>query len=186
MNTNPGNASSSPRHRRRIVYVDSEVQRPLLVILVLLEVTLVFVFALLAYEHFNALIDESLFRVHIAEPGPVWKRLASEGVWMMGLFAAINVIALAIAAGFWSRRQHFVLQEFNKLNRKTAALDFSSDAPVRQPHGVLSLTLAWRTSERARFEEARTLAANLRSLVLRESRPEEVENTLKNLKSCLQ
>jgi hypothetical protein len=61
------------------------------------------------------------------------------------------VLALLVAEGLWSRFENAVLGDFNRLTRKTQALDFTVDSEVDYSHDVLTLSMAWRDNERKRF-----------------------------------
>lgn len=185
MNSESTTSKSMTTYRRHIFYVDRAIQRPLLIGLVLLEVTLLACATWLAYQHFNTVIDESLYRVHITYAGPIWKRLAKEGVWMLALFAVINLLVLMIAEWVWSRRESMVTQSFNQLMLKTSALDFSKDLPVQRTHRVLSLALSWREHERDRFLAVGQEAEQIRTLTSTGARTSDIQESLMTLKSHL-
>jgi hypothetical protein len=144
-----------PVYRRHIFYVDRSIQRPFIAGLVLVEVILVVIAIAVANWRLNVVIDESLYRVHITEFGPVWMRLAKEAAWILGAFAAINILVLVVAEKFSSRFEKLVLEDFSQLTRKTERLDFSADGGELEPHDVLKLTLTWRDKERSRFVAVR-------------------------------
>lgn len=172
-------------YRRRIHYVDSSIQRPLLIVMVALELALVVASAWFAYWHLNNLIEESLYSVHIAQTGPTWARLAQEGFAVLGLFTIVNVIALIVAAGIWSYHENLMLKDFTRLIGKTQNLDFSSDAETRRRHGVLTLAIAWRARERTRFAAIREQVAKLEATVSAEEFPQDMQNSLARLKKLL-
>lgn len=144
-----------PTYRRHIFYVDRAIQRPFIVGLVLVEVALVVIAIAVAYWRLNVVIDESLYRVHITEFGPVWMRLAKEAAWILGAFAAINMLVLVVVESISSRFERLVLEDLGALIRKTEHLDFSADSGDRNTHEILTLALAWREKERARFVAVR-------------------------------
>jgi hypothetical protein len=144
-----------PTYRRHIFYVDRSIQRPFIAGLVLVEVALVVIAIAVAYWRLNVVIDESLYRVHVTEFGPVWVRLAKEAAWILGAFAAINILVLVIAESVSSRFERLVLEDLGELIRKTEKLDFSADSGDLKTHDVLKLALTWREKERARFGAVR-------------------------------
>jgi hypothetical protein len=148
-------SQARPVYRRHIFYVDRSIQRPFIAGLVLVEVALVVIAIAVAYWRLNVVIDESLYRVHVTEFGPVWMRLAKEAAWILGAFAAINMVVLVIVESISSRFERLVLEDLGQLIRKTEQLDFSADGDNRQTHDVLKLALTWRDKERARFAAVR-------------------------------
>jgi hypothetical protein len=153
------NASSQirPAYRRHIFYVDRTIQRPFIAALVLVEIALIVIAIAVAYWRLDVVVDETLYRVHITEFGPVWMRLAEEAAWILGAFAAINIFVLAVVESIGSRFERLVLEDFRQLMRKTECLDFSVDAVDGQTHDVLKLALVWREKERSRFVAVRHL-----------------------------
>lgn len=181
MNTELTSTAPKPSYRRHIFYVDGSIQGPLLLAMVLLEVILLATATWIAYQHLNGLVEDSLYRVHITDTGPVWKRLAIAGGWMLGAFAAINLLALMIAEWMWSRRENLVIQSFNQLTTKTSGLDFSIDPPVVRSHRVLSLTLSWRARERERFQAIRREADKIQNYSTSGAQNQEIQESLKSL-----
>lgn len=148
-------------YRRRRYYVDSSLQRSLMVAMVALEVFLVALSIWLAHWQLIELIDQSMYRMNVAHTGPTLMRLAEKGFVVLGLFAVVNVVALMVAAKIWSRHENLVLQDFAKLIAKTRALDFSGDPQTCRQHQVLALASTWRALEQARFAAVRELVARL-------------------------
>lgn len=148
-------------HRRRLLYVDSSIQRSLLLALVVLEVALVATSIWLLHWRLVHFIDDSMYRMHAAHEGLTLMRLAQEGFPVLVLFVVVNLLALTLVAGLWSARENLVLRDFIKLMEKTRELDFSGDPEPRRQHEVLKLATAWRALERARFAALREQLANL-------------------------
>jgi hypothetical protein len=185
MNSELTNTLPKPTYRRHIFYVDGAIQRPLLVAMVVLEIALLATATWIAYQHLNVMIDESLYRVHITDTGPIWKRLAKEGAWMLGVFAAINLLALMIAEWIWSRRENLITQSFSQFTLKTSRLDFSMDMPIERPHRIQTLTLSWRARERERFLAICREAEQVRDLAASDAQTNEILDSLKSLKRHL-
>lgn len=185
MSSPSASASPRPAYRRRLHYVDSSIQRSLLLAMVALEVFLVAASTWLAHWYLNDLIEESLYRVHLAQTGPTLARLAEEGFAVLGLFALVNMIALMLAAGIWSYHENLVLQDFTGLIGKTRELDFSSDAETRRQHEVLALAVAWRTRERTRFAAIRDQVVKLEGAVSAAESAQEMRNAVERLNKLL-
>lgn len=185
VNPTPVQADTKPGFRRRQHYIDSAIQRPLLLALVLLEITLLLAASWLAYEHLNTLIDAHLYRVHISEARPVWVQLAQEGGWMLLLFATVNLLALLVVEWAWIRRENLVLMDFRRLCQKSETLDFSADAPPARPYRVLLLASSWRTREGDRFKEIRAQAQRLCDLAASPAGEQELRDAILRLKNQL-
>lgn len=185
MNSPATPSPARPAYRRRVHYVDSTIQRSLLLAMVVLEVTLVAASTWLAHWRLIELIDQSMYRMQVAQTGPSLMRFAGEGFAVFGLFALVNVIALAVAAGIWSYHENRVLQAFTKLIGKTRELDFSSDAETDQRREVLALAVAWRARERNRFTAIRQQVAKLEADVLANESPQDMRVALQNLNKLL-
>lgn len=153
--------TSSTAHRRRLLYVDSSIQRSLLLAVMVLEVALVATSIWLAHWRLGHFIDNSMYRMQAAQEGLTLMRLAQEGFPVLVLFVVVNLLALTLVAGLWSARENLVLRDFTKLMEKTLELDFSADPEPRRQHQVLKLATAWRALERARFAALREQLANL-------------------------
>lgn len=161
----PANATSRPAYRRRLHYVDRSVQRSLLIAMVVLEAVPVAASIWLVYWRLSGLIEESLYRVHLTSAGPALPILAHEGFSVLGLFAALNVLALLVAEGIWSRHENLVLHDFAALIGKTHKLDCPSAIDGRRQHEVLTLVLAWRARERTRLATIRDQVAKLEAAI---------------------
>jgi hypothetical protein len=159
-------SQTRPTYRRHIFYVDRSIQRPLIAALVLVEMALVAIAIAVAYWRLNVVIDESLYRVHVTEFGPVWIRLAKEAAWILGVFAAINMLVLVVVESIGRRFERLVLEDFCQLSRKTERLDFSADTGHGKTHDVLKLALVWRQKERSRFVALRHLLDEMKVVSL--------------------
>jgi hypothetical protein len=166
-------------------YVDRSVQRSLLIAMVALEVVLVAAAIGLAHWHLANSIDASMYRMHAAQAGPTLTRLAGEGFTVLGVFAAVNLIALMLAAGWWSHHENLVVQDFSGLIAKTRELDFSADPEVLRRHEVLALAAAWRTRERSRFAAIREQVARLEAAVSANGPPQRARDAVDNLNRLL-
>ena len=181
----PPSPTAGATYRRHIKYVDSAVQRPLMAALIALEVLLVIAATLLAYWHLNNQVDESLYRVHITHTGPVWRKLLGQGFWLLGVFAAINLLALAVADALWSRRENAVIADFGAIIAKTQVLDFSADNTTGDHHAVIDLAHNWRNHERKRFTAVREQVAKLEALAASGGSTQEAQQALDSLKHLL-
>jgi len=174
-----------PAYRRRMHYVDSSIQRPLLIAMVALEVVLVAGAVGLAHWRLTELIEASMYRMSLAQTGPTLMRLAAEGYTVLCVFIVVNLIALMLAAGAWSRRENRVLRDFSALLAKTHGLDFSVDPAPRRDHEVLALTAAWRERERMRFAAIRDELAQLLAAASAKASAQELQDRVKRLQQLL-
>lgn len=146
-----------PRHTRKIHYVDESIQRAMLVALVMLEVTLACAAVWLLHWRLNAVIDENLFRIHLAESEPMLAQLLHHTAVVLGIFIAVNAAALLAADWIWRRHVNSVVRSLMILVGKTARLDLSADPAPGNAHETLPLASAWRARERARLAAIRDL-----------------------------
>ncbi len=167
-----------PAYRRRRHYVDSSVQRSLLLAMMTLEVALGAASIWLLHWRLVHFIDDSMYRMQVAHAGPTMLRLVAEGFPVLVLFVLTNLLALTLVAGLWSARENLVLRDFTKLMEKTRKLDFSGDPEPRRQHQVLKLATAWRALERARFAALREQLADLEGA-------EPSDQSLQNLRVAL-
>jgi uncharacterized membrane protein len=165
--------------------VDRSVQRSLLIAMVALEVVLVGAAIGLAYWHLGNSIDAGMYRMHAAQSGPTLARLAREGFAVLGTFVGVNLIALILAARWWSHHENLVLRDFSALIAKTRELDFSADPGNLKQHEVLSLAAAWRSQERTRFAEFRDQVEKLESAIAAGEPSQAVREAVERLRKQL-
>ena len=142
-------------HRRKTQYVDEPIQKLLLIGLVLLEVGLAAGLAWLMYGHLSQIVEDNLYRVHLDESTPILGQMLHEAYFLLGVFIAVNVLALALVDWLWRRYVNSILLEFMQLVGKTAHLDFSADSRIDQHHHLLTLAEAQREQDRVRLTEFR-------------------------------
>lgn len=143
------------RHRRRIHYVDESLQKFLLVGLVLLEAGLAAGLAWLMFQHLNQIIEDNLYRVHLADATSLLPQLISQSYFLLGLFFAVNLLALVAVDLVWRRYVHSILRSFMQLMTKKSQLDFSADPAIASRHQLLDLTKTQREQDRARLTAIR-------------------------------
>lgn len=152
--------------RRKIHYVDETLQKFFLTGLVLLEAGLAAGLTWLMWQHLNQVVDDNLYRVHLADAAPILLQLARQALVLLGIFFAVNVLALVLVDLVWRAYVNTILRHFMHLMGKTAALDFTRDAPNPQRHQVLDLAESQRDKERQRLTEIRTRLSLLPSAPL--------------------
>ncbi|NCP40959.1 MAG: hypothetical protein GW848_10745 [Rhodoferax sp.] len=148
-------------HERKIHYVDESIQQALLVGLVLLEVALAAGLAWLMWQHLNTIVEDNLYRIHLADAQPILSQLLQEAARLLGIFVVVNVVALVLVHFLWQRHVRSILLAFGQLMAKTHALDYSADASLRGRHQLLDLTEAQRELDRQRLSAVRTLVQQL-------------------------
>lgn len=138
-------------HQRRIHYVDEAIQKGLLVGLVLLEIALAAGLAWLMYRRLSTVVEDSLYRIHLADAQPMVHLLLSESARLFGLFVLVNGVALVLVDMLWRRYVRGILAAFKLLMDKTARLDFSADPARQSRHVLLDLAQQQRDQDRARL-----------------------------------
>ncbi len=147
---------SQAHHRRKSHYVDETLQKFLLVGLVVLEAGLAGMLAWMMFWRLNQIIEENLYRVHLADAGPILIPLMQEALILLGIFSAVNLIALVLVDFIWRRYVYSILRLFMQLMGKTSRLDFTSDPEIRHQHQILELAETQREQDRNRLIEIRT------------------------------
>ncbi len=148
-------------HRRHIHYVDKSLQQWLLAALVILEAGLVAAMVWLMHWRLSRIIEENLYRVHLAKAAPLLNQLMQEAPLLLGVFMLANVIALLLADGIWRAHVDSLLRSFMTLVGKTGRLDFSADPEMSGRHRLLDLAEAHRVRERNRLAAIREHMAKL-------------------------
>lgn len=182
----PTDSSRQAAYRRRTLYVDSAVQRSLLVAMVAMEIVLVAAAIGFAYWRLSQLIDANMYRMSFSPGGPsLMAQFSKEGFWVLGAFAVINMIALMIAAKIWTRHERRTLQDLAGLIDKTSALDFSGDDEARRQREVLALAAAWRAQERSRFTAIRDQVTKLEASLSSSASDQELLMALEKINGLL-
>jgi hypothetical protein len=153
MNTmkNPATPMSH-NHQRKIKYIDHVLQKWLLIALVVLEVLVLSVAGAILYVRLNAIVDESLYRIHFAGQHSMFAALLNESLRIIGGLIAVNLLALFVADRIWAYYVRSIISPLRVLLTRTYALDFRVDSEISERHEVLTRTLRWRRIERARHE----------------------------------
>lgn len=156
MNTTKNTATPlSQPHQRKIKYIDHVLQKWLLIALVVLEVLVLSVAGAILHIRLNAIVDESLYRIHFSGQHSMYTNLLNESLRIIGGMIATNVLALFVADRIWTHYVRSILSPLRVLLTHTRELDFQPDPDVAQRHKVLTLALNWRGVERARHEALR-------------------------------
>ncbi|PIQ50959.1 MAG: hypothetical protein COW02_17475 [Comamonadaceae bacterium CG12_big_fil_rev_8_21_14_0_65_59_15] len=151
----------APRYQRRIHYVDESIQKWLLVGLVVLEVALAAGLAWLMYARLSAVVEDNLYRIHMADTQPIATQLLHESARLLGIFVLVNAVALLLGDWLWRRYVQSILRAFRQMMAKTAALDFSVDSTLQRRHQLLDLTEQQRRMDRERLTAVRNRLTQL-------------------------
>lgn len=143
-------------YRRKIHYVDETLQKLFLLGLILLEVSLAAGLTWLMWQHLNQIVDDRLYQVHLAQAKPMLTELAQEAILLLGIFFAVNLLALLLIDWAWRHHVNAILRDFMQLVGKTGALDFTSDPVMAKQHQVLDLAKAQRDQDRQRLSAFRS------------------------------
>ncbi|MBF0153178.1 MAG: hypothetical protein HQL64_05510 [Magnetococcales bacterium] len=144
---------------RKRVYVDARIQMRMLIALLVLEIVLAAGGVVYLYFRFEAIIEESLYRIHHATQD-IFSLLSEEMGWVVLGMLLINLAGLLAADRVWIWYVKRVLGTFTTLAVKVSDLDFSPDQVSPDQHVALDLMLAWRQKERDRARAIRTILAH--------------------------
>lgn len=172
-------------HRRHIHYVDKTLQKWLLVALVGLEAGLVAGMVWMLHWRLGQVIENNLFRVHLAEDQSLFFGLMREAPLILSVFLIANVLALLLADGIWRRQVNSLLRSFMSLVGKSGRLDFSADAQPNGRHRLLELAQDQRARERSRLASIREHLAQLDAELSGAGDPRRLRESLDSLNRLL-
>jgi len=152
---NPPPVRQRTRQRRKSHYVDETLQKFLLIGIVALEAGLAGGLAWMMFRRLNHIVEDNLYRVHLADAGPILAQLMHEAMIMLEIFAVANLIALLVVDIIWRRHVRSILHRFGLLMDKTYHLDFTADPETGNRHQVLALAETQREKNRIRLAEIR-------------------------------
>lgn len=151
MNTPPASSPQAGQpHKRKIHYIDHDLQKWLVIALVVLEVIVLSVAGAILYARLNFVVDESLYRIHLTTETSMFSVLLKESLLILGGMVAANLLALFAADRIWARYVSAILASLREVLARTRDLDLQADMAVPAHHRVLARALAWRSAERAR------------------------------------
>ena len=150
--------------KRRIIYIDDNIQKRLLIALVTLEVLLIASTLWILYVQMSEIVEANLYRIHIIQNQSIYPLLLK--TIMIGLIGliAVNALLLWVVSWIWARHVDSILNPFRKLVSKVEALDFREDEPISIPHKVVELALAWRHFNRQNMLKLRQEISQLNEL----------------------
>lgn len=153
-------------HCHKIHYVDETLQKFLLIGLVVLETGLAAGLAWMMFWRLSQIIEDNLYRVHLADAVPMLAQLMHEAIILLGIFSVANLIALGVVDFIWRRHVHSILRLFKLLMGKTYHLDFTTDPEVSDRHQVLDLAETQRDQDRIRLTAIREQLSRLKPAML--------------------
>lgn len=149
------------QRQRRIVYIDHVLQKWLLVAMVVLEAALT-AFAIFGlYWVLGRIIDDSLYRIHLADSESMVRRFLFEGALILGATGVVNLSALVIADRIWAVYVRRILGDLDRLMRAANDLDFRTQPRIKRSHAVLDRALRWQREQALRNRRIRHAVRNL-------------------------
>lgn len=136
--------------RRRNLYVGGALQRRLIAALVIMEAVLVAASICLLYRYMNGIIDEHLYRVHLAAATPLWPLLIKAAFVALAAFVAVNGVFLLMVMAVWGRYVNSIMARFMTAMKRAGRLDFRSKPAAAHRHEVMALAETWLSHERQR------------------------------------
>lgn len=184
------NPQSKPNFsKRRIIYVDDQIQKGLLIALVTLEVLLIASTLWILYVQMSEVVDANLYRIHFSQKPNIYPLLLKTIMFGLIGLITVNVLMLWVVGWVWARHVDSILIPFRRLVSKVEALDFREDEPISIPHKVVELALAWRQSKRQHMLKLRQEISSLDeyenapdALILKQSKLETIKNLCSNIK----
>ena len=155
---------SAPRYTRRIRYIDEHLQFWLLVALVLMEVLLVASSLTIVHYRLDAVIEENLYRVHLAAQPPMLHMLATATLHVLGWTLFWNLLALLAADWIWTRHVRSITAPFDALMERMAHLRLEDEDGLADLHPVSILAKSWYFTEKFRLSELRLTLKQLQAM----------------------
>ncbi|MDO8787236.1 MAG: hypothetical protein Q7J42_04095 [Sulfuritalea sp.] len=113
------------------------------------------------FRHLTRIIEDNLYRVHLADAAPILSQLRNETLILLVLFGVANVAALVLVDFIWRRHAYSILRRFMHLVAKTRRLDFTADPETGDRHQLLDLAQAQRERDRTRLRLIREQMSRL-------------------------
>lgn len=178
--------NDSPKNLRRRHYVDYQIQRSMIVSLVVLEVALLFWALLALYYGFSQAVSEHLYLIHgqaAQNDDSVFLALVLR---VLGGLLLANIVALIVADFVWDQYVRWILRDFHKALRSTMSLNFRERGFREGAHQIIDLLESWRVKEQTVWREIQRLVDQIR--VARESNldPAHVKARINTLVDYLQ
>jgi len=174
------------RDWRRIRYIDKTFQKWLILWLVLLEIELMAGLSWLLYLQLNRIIEDNLYRVHLANATPLLSQLLHTALPLLGMFLFVNALVLLFVYMFWRHYLNVMMRQFVILIGKTRRLDFSPDSvQTLRRHKLLRLTETQRAQERQRLLAIREQVSKLEVQVSASGNPQDIRDALHRLENLL-
>tara|TARA_R110001583_G_scaffold69544_2_gene197108 strand:+ start:28859 stop:29404 length:546 start_codon:yes stop_codon:yes gene_type:complete len=141
-------------NRRKIKYVDRNIQGSLMVLLITLEVIMILVALIYIYTSFNQIFEDSIYQIHKSNQEPFYQQFLIVIFWVVIIMSVINFIALIIANAFWLKHINKILTFLTKTMSaiKNLSLKFPSVENVPQ-HDLTKQLILWQNNE---IERAKT------------------------------
>lgn len=151
----------SPNNLRRRHYVDYQIQRGMIICLIVLEVALLFWALLFLYQGFSQSVTDQLYQVH----GNISRN--DESIFLhlvlrilVGLLFA-NIVALIVADFVWDQYIRWILRDFHTALKSIATLNFRHRPSSEGSHKVIDLLDKWRSREQTIWQEVKRLTERI-------------------------
>jgi hypothetical protein len=137
-----------PNNRRKIKYVDKDIQGYLMTLLITLELLMVIIAILYLHQSFNQIFDATIFKTHPNKEQPLYISLLIEMFWVVAVMSSINFIALFIAHKLWVRHINKIIVFLTKTMNCTKQLSLQFPTSAQVPHHDLTTQIkCWQTHE---------------------------------------
>jgi hypothetical protein len=142
-------------NRRRVRLVDDQLQKSLLVALVLMETAAVALAIWMLYQALGRIVDENTYRIHFSNGPSISVQLFIEGLRVLGAMLALNLLALFVADRIWAWYVVRIVGQLDRMMDASSALDLRPQAPISCQHSVLERADDWRAVELRRLAQLR-------------------------------
>lgn len=141
--------------RRRAVYVDHNLQKWLLLALVILECTLTGLAIWGLYLALADIVNRNIYRIHFSSDDDMLRDFAIEGAKILIGTGIVNLAAIILADRIWAVYVRSIVRGLDKVMRAAQRLDLRQQRDVRRTHAVLDQVLRWQRAESLRLRRIR-------------------------------
>ena len=170
-----------PQQQRRIRYIDRNLQKRLIIGLVVMEVMLIITALVLLSGTFDQILEGGIYRIHPDSPQVIAQQLMTALGWTLLALTLINIVMLILADRFWAAHLQRVLSGFRSRTQHISALDLRPIDDDLPNHELSHHSSSWFESERQRCLKIEQALTTLTESISEPERAKQQLSTLRKL-----
>ncbi|WP_206485985.1 hypothetical protein [Thalassotalea sp. G2M2-11] len=149
-------------NRRKIKYIDKNLQGYLMALLIGLEVIMIIAAMAYLYFSFNSIYDAQIYQIHKDVNEPFYRLFLVEMIKVVAIMSLINIAALFIAHVIWLKHINLIIKHLTDTMRNIGQLNFSFTPADNVPNHDLSIQIKqWQAHEVVRAQTIRDTVKQL-------------------------